>query len=70
MKIVLSGFRDKKLEEDIVARGGKVTTTVSKQTSMLVVASMDTEPSGKAAKAKEFGIQIVQVKDFVNRFIH
>jgi NAD-dependent DNA ligase len=70
MKIVLSGFRDKKLEEDIVARGGKVTTTVSKQTSLLVVASIDAEPSGKAAKAKEFGIQIVQVKDFVNRFIH
>lgn len=70
MKIVLSGFRDKKLEEDIVARGGKVTTTVSKQTSILVVASVDTEPSGKAAKAKEFGVQIVQVKDFVDRFIH
>ena len=70
MKIVLSGFRDKKLEEDIVARGGKVTTTVSKQTSILVVASVDVEPSGKAAKAKEFGIEIVQVKDFVNRFIH
>jgi len=70
MKIVLSGFRDKKLEEDIVKRGGKVTTTVSKQTSILVVASVDTEPSGKAAKAKEFGVQIVQVKDFVNRFIH
>ena len=70
MKIVLSGFRDKKLEEDIVARGGKVTTTVSKQTSILVVASMDVEPSGKAAKAKEFAIEILQVKDFVNRFIH
>jgi len=70
MKIVLSGFRDKKLEEDIVARGGKVTTTVSKQTSILVVASIDAEPSGKAAKAKELGVQIVQVKDFVNRFIH
>jgi NAD-dependent DNA ligase len=70
MKIVLSGFRDKKLEEDIVARGGKVTTTVSKQTSILVVASIDAEPSGKAAKAKDLGVQIVQVKDFVNRFIH
>ena len=70
MKIVLSGFRDKKLEEDIVARGGKVTTTVSKQTSILVVASVDAEPSGKAAKAKDLGVQIVQVKDFVNRFIH
>lgn len=70
MKIVLSGFRDKKLEEDIVKRGGKVTTTVSKQTSILVVASIDAEPSGKAAKAKELGVQIVQVKDFVNRFIN
>ena len=70
MKIVLSGFRDKKLEDAIVERGGKVTTTVSKQTSILVVASIDAEPSGKAAKAKEFAIEIVQVKDFVNRFIH
>ena len=70
MKIVLSGFRDNKLEDSIIERGGKVTTTVSKQTSILVVASIDAEPSGKAAKAKELGVQIVQVKDFLNRFIH
>jgi DNA ligase (NAD+) len=70
MKIVLSGFRDKKLEDEIVKRGGKVTTTVSKQTSILVVSSIDAEPSGKAAKAKELGVQIVQVSDFINRFIH
>ena len=65
MKIVLSGFRDKKLEESIISRGGKVVTSVSKQTSILVVASLSTELSGKASKALELGVTILELKDHV-----
>ena len=66
MKIVLSGFRDKKLEESIVARGGKVMTSVSKQTSILVVSA---EPSGKSIKALELGIPVLGLQEFISRFI-
>ena len=69
MKIVLSGFRDKKLEEYIVTRGGKVVTSVSKQTSILVVASNSAEPSGKTAKALELGVTILELKEFTDQFI-
>jgi len=68
MKIVLSGFRDKKLEEYIVNRGGKVVTSVSKQTSILVVSSNSGEPSGKTAKALELGVKILELKEFTDQF--
>ena len=68
MKIVLSGFRDKKLEEYIVNRGGKVVTSISKQTSILVVASNSGEPSGKTAKALELGVKILELKEFTDQF--
>jgi NAD-dependent DNA ligase len=70
MKIVLSGFRDKKLEESIISRGGKVVTSVSKQTSILVVASLSSELSGKASKALELGVTILELKDFMDQFIN
>jgi len=69
MKIVLSGFRDKKLEESIVLRGGKVTTSVSKQTSLLVVSSKSEEPSGKVAKALEIGVNVIDREEFLSKFI-
>ena len=70
MKIVLSGFRDKKLEESIISRGGKVVTSVSKQTSMLVVASASSELSGKTSKALELGVKILELKEFMDQFIN
>lgn len=69
MKIVLSGFRDKKLEETIVNGGGKVMTSVSKQTSILVVSSKLTAPSGKTAKALEMGIEVIELEEFKIRFM-
>jgi NAD-dependent DNA ligase len=69
MKIVLSGFRDKKLEESIVLRGGKVTTSVSKQTSLLVVSSKSEKSSGKVAKALEIGVNVIDREEFLSKFI-
>jgi DNA ligase (NAD+) len=62
-KIVFSGIRDKHLEESIVSRGGEVTTSVSKNTSILVVKDV-TETSGKIQKAKELGIVIISIDNF------
>lgn len=69
MKIVLSGFRDKKLEEFILNGGGKVMTSISKQTSMLVVSSKLVAPSGKAAKALEMGVEVIDLEEFKARFM-
>jgi NAD-dependent DNA ligase len=69
MKVVLSGFRNKKLEEDIIARGGKVTTSVSGNTSVLVLASTAGKPSGKTIKALELGIEVLNMEEFMIKYI-
>ena len=69
MKIVLSGFRDKKLEEFILNGGGKVMTSISKQTSILVVSSKLVAPSGKAANALEMGVEVIDLEEFKTRFM-
>lgn len=66
--IVFSGFRDKDLEEQIKSRGGKVTTSVSRNTSMVVVANLG-DMTRKPRRAQELGIPIVQRDEFVRRFL-
>lgn len=69
MKIVFTGFRDKKLEEQVEARGGKMTTSISKNTSILVVSSLAKNPSGKLKKALDLGIKVIQKEDFIHEYI-
>lgn len=59
---VFTGFRNKELEDYIVANGGKVTTTITKQTSMLVFKSG--AKGGKLEKASKLNIPIVNLHDF------
>jgi NAD-dependent DNA ligase len=63
MKIVLTGFRDKELEEFIVAAGGQVVGSVSKHTS-LIVAANPSESSSKLEKARELGIRVLSKDEF------
>lgn len=65
--IVFTGFRDDEMEAAIKAAGGKVTTSVSGKTS-LVVAANPNEESGKLQKARELGIQIMS-KEAVRRHL-
>ncbi len=64
MKICFSGFRDKDLEKEIDNKGGKVTTSVSKNTKYLIVKSLD-DVSSKINDAKKLGIEIFEKEDFV-----
>lgn len=57
-KIVFSGFRDKELEADIEAHGGKIMAAISKSTDYLVVKDK-AENSTKVNKAIEFGVAIL-----------
>jgi DNA ligase (NAD+) len=69
-KIVMTGFRDKKLEEDISQRGGKVVGTVSKNTTILVVAKKEGKLTGKLQKASELGIPIYEKAEFISQYIN
>lgn len=60
---VFSGFRDAKLEQLIVDNQGKVSTTVSKNTDVVIVKDFEKE-SSKVTKAKALNIEIMLLKDF------
>lgn len=64
MTIVFTGFRNKEWEAQITAQGGKVSTTVSKNTT-LIVAADPTEESTKLAKARDLGINVISKDEFV-----
>lgn len=67
-KIVMSGFRDKELQEKIEKLGGKVSTSVSGNTTMVIVKSKG-EITGKIEKAQKLGIPIYTKQEFVEEFI-
>ena len=54
---VFTGFRNKEWEEKIVALGGKLSSSVSKNTFLVVAADMN-DTSAKVTKGKELGILI------------
>lgn len=66
MKIVMSGFRDKGLEEFIINNGGEISSAVSKNTSILIV--KDDSLTGKVMKAKELGVKIHTIISFNKEF--
>ena len=67
-KIVMSGFRDKTLEESIKAVGGEIGTSISKNTFALLVKSVD-ETTGKIDQAKKLEVQIMTPTDFALKYI-
>jgi DNA ligase (NAD+) len=68
MTIVFTGIRNKEWESTIESRGGKVATSVSKSTS-LVVAKDPEDGSGKIKKAREAGVRIISSDQFQEEFI-
>ncbi len=59
--VVLTGFRDKELQEKIESQGGKIGSSVSKNTDYVIVKdqSVIDEPTDKVSKAIELGITIL-----------
>jgi NAD-dependent DNA ligase len=66
--IVFTGFRDKQLEQTITNAGGKIGTSVSSKTTILITADADSQ-SGKAVKAREIGINVVGKEQFIKEFL-
>jgi DNA ligase (NAD+) len=56
--VVFSGIRDKKLEEIIEESGGKVLSTINKDTNILIIKDKNTN-SSKIVKARELNVMIM-----------
>lgn len=56
--VVLTGFRDKVLEQEIINRGGTIQSTINSKTTLLIAKDIDRN-TGKVKKAKELGIKII-----------
>jgi NAD-dependent DNA ligase len=66
--IVFTGFRDKETESKIESQGGKMGSTVSKNTDYLVVKdqSVIDEPTDKVSKAISLGVKIITKEKLIS----
>lgn len=60
--LVFTGFRDKELEDFVIDNGGKLTTSVTKQTHMLIY--KEGGKGSKVEKAKSLGVHTVTLDNF------
>lgn len=65
MKIVMSGFRDKDLQEMIENNGGTIQSGVSKNTTILIIKDESVRDTSKAVKAKELGVNVMTKEEFI-----
>jgi NAD-dependent DNA ligase len=65
--IIMTGFRDKNLEDKIKNAGAKLGSSVSKNTYLVIVKNLE-EDTTKATDAKKLGIQLITVEDFNNKY--
>ena len=81
MTIVFSGFRDKtaqqlypdkfktrSITEQIREHGGKVTTSVSRNTNYLILLDIN-DRKGKAQEAMDKGVPLISLADFINQYL-
>ena len=66
-KIAISGFRDKKLEEQLKKFGISITNTVNTKTVLVLVKNKD-HGSSKTGKALSLKIPLFTVKEFTNKY--
>ena len=66
-KIILTGVRDKELQSKIEEVGGKLSSSVSKNTFIVIVKSLD-DDTGKADKAREIGIPLITIEKFKQEY--
>ena len=65
--IVITGFRDKSLQNFIESEGGTISSGISGKVT-LVIAKDPNSNSGKIKKAKEKGIKIITLTQFMSQF--
>jgi NAD-dependent DNA ligase len=65
--LIMTGFRDKNLEDKIKNAGAKLGSSVSKNTYLVIVKNLE-EDTTKATDAKKLGIPLITVEDFNNKY--
>lgn len=66
-KIVFTGFRDKDLEQFIEDNGGKVSSSVSGNTTLVVYVDSG-KKSSKILKAKKLGVKVMTKDEFIRKY--
>ena len=66
-KIVITGFRDKELQQKLDKIGVKLGTSVSKKTFAVLVKDLD-DDTGKADKARKLGVQLMTPETFKKKY--
>ena len=66
-KIVITGFRDKELQQKLDKIGAKLGTSVSKKTFAVLVKDLD-DDTGKADKARSLGVQLMTPEMFKKKY--
>jgi NAD-dependent DNA ligase len=61
--IVMTGFRNKELEEKLKSVGAKIGTSVSKNTYLVIAKDKDDE-TAKVLEAKKMGVNVVSLAKF------
>jgi DNA ligase (NAD+) len=61
--IVMTGFRDKELEDKLVGMGATIQSSINSKTTLVIAKDINSN-SGKVKKAKEMGIKVVS-KDVI-----
>jgi NAD-dependent DNA ligase len=64
--IVFTGFRNKVLEDEITARGGKINQSISKNVD-IVIKKDDDATSSKITKAQDLGLEIMSLETFLKK---
>jgi len=66
--ILMTGFRDTELETKIINVGGKIVSSVSKNTFAVLIKNSQ-ETSLKVDKANELGVAVLSREDFIKQYI-
>jgi NAD-dependent DNA ligase len=66
--ILMTGFRNKELERKIKSVGGKIASSVTKKTFVVLVKDLE-EDTGKAMKANELGIPLMLPDVFETKYL-
>jgi NAD-dependent DNA ligase len=66
-KVVLTGFRSKEITDFIESNGGKITSTVSKNTNLVIYVPGD-KTGSKFNKAQQLGIKLLTKIDFEKKY--
>jgi len=67
IRVVITGFRSKELEEKIISYGGIISSSVSKKVDYVIVRNLQ-EDTGKADKARKLEVPLILEENFNEKY--